>query len=202
MKKWIILSLFTSILCATDMHQKMILSTSLNPSEMKHDLKEVKYFFNHTSHAKKLQEEYGFTFQLETLDKYTLLTLKPIKSYIVKNKINYLLKQKFPESFIVDNTPLPVIKEEKKSNSIPYKSNRQLSTSVSLDKVEKKEIMQVFWKNVSLEWIALIILAIAGLLLVYRSAKQISKIRGLQKKVEDYQYKVEKEISEMGDKDE
>ncbi len=202
MKKWIILSLFISILCATDMNQKMILSTSLDSAEMKHTLQEVKYFFNHISSAKELQEEYGFTFQLETLDKYTLLTLKPIKSHIVKNKINYLLKKKFPKSFIVDNTSLPVIHEERKNNSITHKSNRQLPIPVLIDKVEKKEIGQVFWKNLSLEWIALIILAIAGLLLVYRSAQQISKIRGLQKKVEDYQRKVEKEISAMGDKDE
>jgi hypothetical protein len=49
------------------------------------------------------------------------------------------------------------------------------------------------------EWLALVILALAGLLLVYRSNRQINKIKTLQKKLERYQEKIETQMDHMGE---
>ena len=53
----------------------------------------------------------------------------------------------------------------------------------------------------SLEWIALIALAITGLIFIFRSANQIKKIRQLQMEIDTHQTSVDKELNTLGEKD-
>lgn len=51
------------------------------------------------------------------------------------------------------------------------------------------------------EWIGLIVLALIGFVFIYRSSRQLRKIKALQKKLDTYQTDVSHELDTIGGKD-
>jgi len=212
MRVLIIVLFSLQILCAQGINQKMIVSAHLKTEDAAQSLYKVEKFFQENIEAKRLKVKYYLSLEMELLEPYIVVTLKPITLTSVKNKLHYFLQSKFPQNFIVDNSqvitsPKPII--NKKEPIIPVLVKPKKMKEIKLPEI-KKPIEEVkldryaqvkqFWHELDSEWLGLIFLALAGFLLVYRSARQMSKIKALQDEVSKYQTKVEGEMDYMGEK--
>lgn len=219
MKKIILILLLLNVLYAKEIDQKMVLSTHLEVNKAAQSLYELEIFFRENSFAKEIKANHHLSLQMELLEQYVLVTLKPIETASLKNKLQYLFQEYYPQNFIVNDTRIQKIRSKEKAKVQKVENEIVKKETVVSPKVEPIKEVQIvqeeqgnsmgtvyekvntFWKTLDLEWVGLLILALAGFLLVYRSAKQISKIKTLQQKVETYQNKVENEIDSIGDKD-
>ena len=212
MKKLLVLLFFLQTMFLQAIEQKMILSAHLGTKDAAKDLYKIEKFFQENQRAKALQAKHHLGLQMELLEDYVLVTIKPISLTSVKNDLHYLLQEKFPQNFVVDDTPMrdtlsvkKVIKELKSPKEVLVET-KDKSEKISVEKAITKSEMQMFdhvklfWEELESEWIALFLLALAGFMLIYRSTRQISKIKALQKKVEVYQGKLEDDIEDMGEK--
>ena len=212
MKNIIIIWFVLCVLHAQAMNKKVIISADLATKDAAQNLYKVEKFFQENIQAQTLKKEYNLSIAMELLEPYVLVTIKPIKSIEIKNKIHYLLQAKFPKNFMVPNTKKIVQKQKNYPKKILKKDS--LKTKPQKPFVEKPSIassseiteeaffvrLQRFWHNLDSEWLGLIFLALAGFLLVYRSARQMSKIKSLQEEVSKYQTKIEGEMNSMGEK--
>ena len=210
--------LLLDVLYAKEIDQKMILSTHLEVNKAAESLYQLEIFFRENSFAKKIKSDNKLNLQMELLEKYVLVTVKPIRTTILKNKLQYLLQEHYPHNFIVNDTRM--LERQRRNTSSKDKVKNNITTQavvippkvkpvkevLAMNSKEENNIAEIyeklsaFWKALDMQWIGLWLLALAGFLLVYRSAKQISKIKALQKKVEVYQTKVESEIDTIGEK--
>ena len=212
--KIIMIALFSlHMLYAQAINKKMILSANLTLEDAGKSLYDAEKFFQENTQANVLKKMYKLSVNMELLEPYILVTVQPIKSLSVKNKLHYLLQSKFPQSFVVD-TIKKVAKKTKKyatnvktSTPISKKTSQKLKQKPqpipSINQEKKGTVfvkMEQFWRSLDREWLGLIFLALAGFLLIYRSARQMSKIKSLQKEVSKYQNKIEGEMNTMGDK--
>ncbi|PHS34686.1 MAG: hypothetical protein COA92_02000 [Sulfurovum sp.] len=208
MRVFTIIAFFVHILYAQEMNYKMIISAHIESQEAAKSLYEIETFFQENKAAKEIKLKYNLALGMELLDKYIIITLKPIKVTSVKNELKYLLQEKFPENFIVGNTFFKDLPKQ-------YQILEDIYTEVESSKVKKKNTekfvsknlvqekpdgLELFWQEMQSEWFGLLFLALAGFILIYRSAKQISKIKKLQKEVTQYQSKLENEVNRMGER--
>lgn len=208
MRVFTIIAFFVHILYAQEMNYKMIISAHIESTEAAKSLYEIETFFQENKVAKEIKLKYNLALGMELLDKYIIITLNPIKMTSVKNELKYLLQEKFPESFIVGNTfskDLPkqyqILKDrytEVESSKVEKKNTEKLVSKNLLQ--EKPDGVELFWQGMQGEWFGLLFLALAGFILIYRSAKQISKIKKLQEEVIQYQSKLENEVNSMGER--
>lgn len=176
---------------AEEMNSKMILSSHIKSEEAAKNLYELEKFFYENKEANVLKKMHHLTLGMELLDKYILVTIKPIKMYSVENTLQQLLKEKFPESFIVRNGPsMETSRIKVKQNT--FKTNEPQKQIQTLETEQKS-----FFSDIDTKWIALILLALVGFILVYRSAQQLTKIRRLQKEIAKYQIILEDEVNSM-----
>ncbi len=192
--------------------QKMVLSSNLETKEAAKDLYKIETFFQENASAKALQENYGLGAHMELLGDHVLVTVKPIANHVVKNKLYVVLGEHFPKRFVVDDTPLTESKPPKPTPEKTTAPRKEVKTAKAVPikppvilKEKQKETsffdtFKMYWSNLQSEWIALLFLALAGFMLIYRSNRQISKIRTLQKEVELYQSKIEEDIEDMKEK--
>ena len=197
--------LFVFLFCHSDgksLNQKIVLRVSTDIQTAQKVLQETKQYFSTHSHIGTFVLQHKLALNLEKLDPYILITLSPIQSHKEKQTLSYILHKNFSDMFVVNNTfnaTIPITlatikKKEKVTLSHPHlQSDTSIETSSTL--------FQKFWKNLDNEWIGLLILALAGFLLIFRSARQISKIKDLQYEIEQYQEKIGNKMKNRGDTD-
>lgn len=198
-----IIVFFLHILFAQEMNYKMIVSSHVESQKAAKNLYEIENFFSENKEAKEIKAKYNLTLGMELLDKYIIITIKPIRMTSVKNELQYVLQKAFPESFIVGNMVVPKQQKiQKQIKSVPHVSKIEQHDKVVIvdEPKEKFDGFKLFWKDLDSEWLGLLFLAFAGFILVYRSAKQISKIKELQQEVTNYQNNLEKEVDDMGER--
>ena len=200
MKKLMIIVFLFNILFAQMIDQKMVISAKKESADAARSLYELEKFFQENRAAKELQAQEHLELSMELLDDYVLTVIKPIKTVSLKNQLKLLLQTKYPHAFIVQNrkknsTSTPVSVEKKKVRHIALKKHKPEIKKGMKNIVQKNSLI----RGLSNEWLALIILALAGLFLVYRSARQINKIKKLQKKLETYQEKVATQMDYIGE---
>ena len=205
-KKLIIIVFLFFTFFAHAVEQKMIISAEQKTSTAAHVLYELEKFFQEDIHAQELKSKYHLDLEMELLDEYVLVVIKPIQTVLVKNELKLLLQMKYPQAFMVPNSYKEknnTVRQEAKKIVIETTLPKQIKNVRKIPKgvVEKKEIVKAdsLLPNIANEWLALLILAIAGLLLVYRSTRQINKIKKLQEKLESYQEKVENQMDYIGE---
>jgi len=199
MRVLVIVLFSLQLLCAQEMNQKMIISSHFKIEDAAQSLYDVEKFFQENLKINNLKTKYHLSLGMELLEPYVVVTLKPITSTVVKNKLHYFLHSKFPQNFVVDNTQM------EKSSNVMINNIKPIIQVVKPKKIKEMTLdryvqVRQFWKELDSEWLGLIFLALAGFLLVYRSVRQISKIKALQNEVSKYQTKVEGEMNYMGKK--
>jgi hypothetical protein len=211
MRVLVIVLFSLQLLCAQEINQKMIISSHLKTEDAAQSLYNVEKFFQENLKINNLKTKYHLSLGMELLEPYVVVTLKPITSTVLKNKLHYLLHSKFPQNFIVDNTQMkkssnPTINTIKpiiqvvKPKEIKETFLEEIKKPIKEVTIDRYTQVKQFWKKLDSEWLGLIFLALAGFLLVYRSARQMSKIKALQNEVSKYQKKVESEMNYMGEK--
>jgi len=207
MRVLIIVWFSLQILYANEMNQKMIMGAYLETEKAAQSLYEIEKFFQENAELRRLQKQYHITLSMELLEPYVLVIIKPIIKVSIKNKLRYFFQSKFPQNFVVDNTLMKKNNQKKKIVSTvinPQIKKDTLEQNIEKDTSEKAvpivEPLKVFWRELENEWIGLIFLALAGFILVYRSARQMSKIKSLQEEVTKYQSKIEGEMEHLGHK--
>ena len=213
MKFFIVFFLFVSYSYAQTLNQKIVLYALLDTQKAQKVLEETKQYFSAHPHIDTFLSHHKLVPKLEKLDPYILITLSPIQNIKEKQEIFYLLHKKFSDMFTVNNTFSKTLSpkmatQEKTKVEYTVKTNRKANVSTAIQTISKvsptkttSASLQNFWKNFDSEWIGLLILALAGLLLIFRSARQVSKIKNLQNEVEQYQNKVGNEMKNMETKD-
>jgi hypothetical protein len=203
MKPLTVILLFSTILFSATLNQKIIIDVTTEPQSSTYKLQEIQNLFKTNDIAKVLKLKNHLTITLRTLEGYDFVEIKPIHSIDVKNDLKLLLHKKYPEFFVVENTfrkksvRISSFSSTEKLENIESNIKQECSTKsiVMQSKVRSNSLV----KGILDEWLALIILAIIGLLLVYRSTRQISKIKKLQKKLEKYQNRLKTEVDLIGE---
>jgi len=174
-------------LYAQTVTQKMIVGAYLERENAANELYKLEELFEKNSALKQLKQTNQLHVEMEDLPPYVMVVVKPIASSVLKNKLHLLLQSRFPKFFSVI--------ESKRIKKITLPSvKKEISQNIPKDTMKKHNS---FWAQIDSEWIGLILLALAGLLLVARSAKQMSKIKSLQEEMSKYQNKVESEMHGM-----
>jgi hypothetical protein len=202
---WMMVCFSLQLFGADPINQKMILSAHLQTKDAAQSLYRAEKFFQENSNAHALKDQYHLTLGLELLEPYVAVSIKPIGALEVKNKLRYLLQASFPQNFVVDDTPVftkiqpktPVVQSPAQANQ-PIKPKENIVT-VDEKTTDRYARVKRFFQTMQSEWFGLLFLALAGFMLVARSARQMSKIRSLQEQVSKYQSKVEGEIHTMGE---
>ena len=181
-----LIGVFIHILYAQAVPQKMIVGAYENTQKAADNLYKVEVLFEKNSELKRLKQTEHLRLEMELLEPYVMVVIKPITSVHVKNTLHLLLQSAFPQTF----------------TTIETNKARDANTPQSIKETaspQPREVMkdESFLSSINSEWAGLILLALSGLLLVARSAKQMSKIKSLQDEVSKYQNKVETEMHGM-----
>ena len=185
--KSLIVILMTTYIFAGTINQKMIITVSKNSFQAEQSLHYLEEFFYKHGNFPQIE------IKIEKLDEYFLVTLSPVDNIVTKHELYTLLQPKFLNIFTVDNIK---IKNSSKSTYLKPAVLEDLSKTA----VQKKDIvpkleksirnkLTSFWKAIDGDWLALIALAMAGIILIFRSNYQIGKIKKLQKEIEMIQRK-------------
>ncbi|MCF6244291.1 MAG: hypothetical protein L3J43_04590 [Sulfurovum sp.] len=192
MKLLMMVMMLLSTIWAEEIRSKMIIGAYTESEEAAKSLYELEKSFKENEKIKVLKDTYDLALEMELLDKYILVVVTGIKGYSVANKLQYLLKEKFKNSFIVNYNKTIEISGTKEhlNTSSTHRGQKEINY---LDGKRK-----TLFSTVNIEWIALILLALIGFILSYRSARQFVKIRALQKEIAKYHIILEDEVDNLG----
>jgi len=146
----------------------------------------------------------GVKIGIEALDDYYLVTLSPLHSAGEENRVNAIFKSDFPGAFSVSRwhtdtsrRPLPAASVEKE---VAQRAKKQPPKAADKSKkqIAEQKLLKQLVKGLDNEWLALIVLAVLGLLLVMRSTRQIKKIKQLQDALEETQKRNSHYLNSMG----
>lgn len=173
----------------------MIISTHFEVEAAAEKLYQLEVFFKENALAQALKSKYDLSFEMELLDKYVLITLKPIKTTNLKNKMLYLLSSQYPKIFFVDAVSI---------GDNPTRTEKEMTLHANADFIKKIPVEKYREKENRLymfdtAWSGFLLLAILGGLFVFWVKRQIGKIKTLEKTVEMHHDKIEGEMVHMRD---
>ena len=151
----------------------------------------------------------GVKIGVEALDNSYLVTLSPLHSAEEENRANAIFKRDFPGAFSVSRwhtdtsrTPQPAALAEKEEaeKEVAKKAAKQPTEAAEkrTKQIAEQKLLKQLVKGLDNEWLALIVLALLGLLLVMRSTRQIKKIKQLQDALEETQKRNSHYLNSMG----
>jgi len=181
---------FTFLLLLTHfgyaMDRKLILDAQTDKEAIMTAKAEAEKLLHRSADQLRLPKQKALHIEIERLEDYFLLVLMPVGSDAIENRLNQLFRPRFPRAFLVNQSDLqkPVIAPI--SSYTKQTSSPKQKTSASKPLHRKKPNSRIV-DGIENEWLAMIVLALLGLLLVLRSNYQIHKIRKLQKRLEEAQ---------------
>jgi len=101
MRLMLILVCFVSMLFSQGISEKLIISADTNISTAQMHLLKLKMFFLENTQTRALQENHNVTLSIETLDDYSMVVIKPIKTVALKNELLLLLSPHFSDIFAI-----------------------------------------------------------------------------------------------------
>lgn len=195
MKIFLLLLFATNILFAQAINQKFVLLSDKNETQLKTNYEQLLEHFKTDVKLQKLQTDNNLVLKEESLGDFNIITLSPVKSIDLKNKLFLNLMPNYPEIFALN------IKATKKPKLKPKPKPKK----VYKPKVKKEELtaMQKYKKDysyvLSLEWLAFILISIIALVLIARSVIQLYNLKKLQTDFKQDQDELEKEIQKTGE---
>lgn len=179
----VIVCLFT-LLLGKEISEKLIITADTNMSTVQTNLLKLKMVFIENSKIRALQEDHNLTLSIETLDDYMIVVIKPIQTVAVKNELFLLLSPYFPDIFSID---------AKKVVGVP---RDQKDTKMLINQVPEytKNVMN----KIGLQWIALLLLSMVGLVLSVNSRRKMAGLESMQRDLSQKQKEIENEIKHLG----
>jgi hypothetical protein len=179
--------------------RKMILDAQFERKDIlsaKHSAEELLRGFD----EKEAQHTHtGLQLKIERLENYFLLTLAPIRSIGMENRLNQFIRPVFPQAFIVNEggekkTPSPKLPTPPIQAAQQHGQKEKADTVIPIVLDLKKQLTE----GLNSEWLALIGLALLGFLMAARSALQIQKIKKLQQALDETQKQNSHYLSGVG----
>lgn len=193
MRRYIVIFLFlVQLEAATDVKisEKLIVSSSQSEKMASENLLKLKVYFMENPITRVLNAQDSLMIDIEKLDTYYTVVIKPIHSLEVRNKLLVILSPLFPDIFYIDYVDQPV--KVKTSKLEPNLRKKKVETfSNSNEKIS-------FIDEVGLQWLALWCLSLVGLILSVRNRRKMMKIAEKQNILEQEQSKIESEIKTLG----
>ena len=173
--------------------EKLIVSSTKQEKFSQDNLLKLKVYFIENPRIKELQSTYNLQFAIEKLGSYNVTTIKPIESLSLRNELLILLAPMFKDVYFIDYTP--------EIQKVVKADITQVNQKVHVVKtaIEKKENSLI--DEIGLQWVALLLLSIIGLVLSLLSRRKIAKLNETQKDLEVEQKKIEREIRNLGVQD-
>ncbi len=179
--------LFSTILLAQDIVQKFILESDKNDTIIESKFQDTKKYFQTTTSLQELKDKHNLVLNLESLGSFKIITLSPIKTTKLKNKLLLTLSTKYPDIFALNIKQ----KTKPKKTHITDLPKKKESTTIETYKKEYSYVL-------SLEWLTFILLTIISLTLITRSLLQLYKLKKLQQKLKVNHEKLENELQNRG----
>jgi len=170
--------------------EKLIVSFTKQEKLSQENLLKLKVYFIENPRTRDLQETYNLQLDIEKLGSYSVTTIKPIKSLSMRNELLILLTPMFKDIYFIDYKP--EIKKVVKTTIT--QANQKIN--VVKTAVVKKENSLI--DEIGLQWVALLLLSIIGLVLSLLSRRKIAKLGETQKDLKVEQKKIETEIEKLG----
>jgi len=178
--------LFAGNTASQHLSEKLIVHHSKNETNAQEELLKLKVYFIETAATRKLQEKYNLQLDMEFLGDYHMVVIKPINSLALRNELLIVLTPVFQDIFFINyKEPISsIIKKPKVSQ-------------VLLPRVKNK-IDVSFVNEIGLQWLALLLLSLVGLLLSIASRRKIIHLGNKQKDLKQQQTDIETEIKKLG----
>lgn len=172
--------------------EKLIVSGDKNSTMIQMHLLKLKMLFIANPQTRALQEKYKLNLETETLDAYTMVVIKPIRSMALKNELLLFLTPHFPHMFSIEDQRNETISPEGMKKIKTIKTDMLSAQTYTLH--QTKGLIE----EVGLEWIALFFLSIIGLILSLKSRNKMVSLEKIQKDLGRKQAEIENEIKNLG----
>jgi len=174
--------------------QKLIVSSHKDASAAQENLLKLKVYLLENNTTRLLEDTYQFNIKMEHYAHYNAVVISPINTLQERNALLVLLSPVFPDIFYID--------EKKVSAKIKDTSSESHMTKSTSSVTHRQKRDEETWLNeIGLQWLAIWILAVIGLILSIRSRRKMAHLNKRQKAMNVDQTKIEKEIKALGDKD-
>lgn len=168
--------------------EKLIVYYTKNETPAQEELLKLKVYFIENTTTRTLQEKYNLHLEMEMLEGYHMVVIKPIVSLDIRNELLIILTPLFKDIFFIDyEEPDFSIKKESKISHV--------STLI-----EKKKKEWSFMDEMGPQWLALLLLSFVGLLLSIASRRKIIHLGNKQHDLKKKQTHIETEIKKLGAK--
>lgn len=186
--------LFGSVDRTPDIRQKLIVSSTKHQSVAEEDLLKLKIYATENSNIATLQEKYNLTFSIEHFSNYSSVIISPIKNKNVRNELLVVLSPIFPNMFYVNAA--------KALASVQTKHVAPKSTlhNIFLHKSQAQK-KKSFLEGIGLQWLAIWLLAVGGLLLSIGNRRRMKYMTKKQKEMNMTQEEIAQEIKQLGEHD-
>lgn len=192
MRLMLVILFSLTMLLSNDISEKLIVSGDKNSTVTQMYLLKLKMLFIGNSQTRALQEKYNLKLEIETLDVYTMVVIKPINSLALKNELLVFLSPLFPNIFSIEDHKKETIGPGSMKESIIMKTQTAPPPNNTMHQVK------TLVRKVGLEWTALLLLSIIGLTLSLKSRRKMSSLENIQKDLIRKQEAIENEIKNLG----
>ena len=167
--------------------EKLIVHYTKSEVDAQEELLKLKVYFIENAATRAVQEKYNLKLEMEMLEGYHMVVIKPIVSLDLRNELLIILTPLFKDIFYIDykeHTQI-LIKKPNVSQLVP---------------IEKKKKEHSFIDEMGLQWFALLLLSFVGLLLSIASRRKIIYLGNKQQDLKKKQTHIETEIKKLGAK--
>ncbi len=192
MRLMLVILFSLTMLFSKDISQKLIVSSDKNSTTIQMHLLKLKMVFIGNPQTRALQEKYKLNIEIETLDEYKMVVIKPIKSLAVKNELLLFLSPFFPNIFSIE--------DHKRETTGPESMNQSkiIKNDITPPNANIMHQAKILIEEIGVEWIALLFLSIIGLTLSLNSRRKMASLENIQKELSRKQEEIEKEIKNLG----
>lgn len=194
MRLMLVILFSLTLLLSKDISEKLIVSGDKNSTTTQMHLLKLKMLFIGNPQTRALQEKYKLNLEIETLDTYTMVVIKPIISLALKNELLLFLSPFFPNIFSIEDHKREITGSERMNESI-FMKTQIISPQNNTMHQANRWIEEI---GIGLEWIALLLLSIIGLTLSLNSRRKMSSLENIQKDLIRKQEEIENEIKNLG----
>jgi len=180
--------LFAEYTASQHLSEKLIVHHSKNEINAQDELLKLKVYFIENAITRTLEEKYNLQLDIEMLGGYHMVVIKPIHSLELRNELLIILTPVFKDIFFIDY-----------KESTPSIINKHKVSQVLLPREGKKTVLS-FIDEIGLQWLALLLLSLVGLLLSIASRRKIIHLGNKQQDLKKKQTHIETEIKKLGSK--
>jgi hypothetical protein len=184
------LSLFCLICIAflnTYANDTLIVSYSQDKRTTEEEYLKLKLYLLENNTTRELQNQYALEVKMQRFSEYYAVVLPHIQTEDVRNRLLIILKPLFTHIFYIHEVESKRYQKEKTVHKLSQISHQTYSESDN-------------WiDEIGLQWLAIWLLAVIGLILSVRNRYKIGQIDKTQKNLKTNQAKIEKDIQSLGE---